>query len=160
MDDKRTMPDDVEMDDYFRTCIEIDPVQIEAVSMQLPAGFAYWNEKYAQAMRAELLAAHELSILRDQLRLMVRARLEAVKEKVTESMVEAKVSEDESYRSAKLAAIEAEAEAVRLKGRLEAIRMARDMVMQIGAQIRAEKAGDPQVRSQAAGARVVREQAW
>lgn len=151
------LPNDVELDEFFRSCIEIDPLDLNSAYVKMPANFAYWSEKYAQALRSELRLEQLLRNTESQLRIEKRELLELNGSRVTESMVESSVIRDPGFQKAKFSALEAEVDAVRLKGRVESIRMVRDMLSQLGAQVRAEMQGDPIVRAQHSGSRSVRE---
>jgi hypothetical protein len=151
-------PKDVTLDSYFADSITVNPdlpptVLIAEAARKIPAAFAYQNEKYAMALRGSMTADLGVKNIEARLRIEKREQLVMVNGKATESMVDSEVQRDPSFQNAKVVAIEAEVQAVLLKGRMEAIRMTRDMIMQLGAQARAELMGDPQIREFAQGAR-------
>lgn len=156
-------PNDVQLDSYFADSIEINPdlpptVLIAEAARKIPAAFAYQNEKYAMALRGSMTADLGVKNIEARLRIEKREQIMLVNGKATESMVESEVQRDPSFQNSKMIAIEAEVQAVLLKGRIEAIRITRDMIMQLGAQARAELMGDPQIRATAQGARMVKQQ--
>jgi len=158
-----TMPKDVVLDDFFKSSISVNPdlpptVLIAEAARKIPAAFAYQNEKYAMALRGSMMADLGVKNIEARLRIEKREQIMLVNGKATESMVESEVQRDPSFQNAKMIAIEAEVQAVLSRGRMEAIRMTRDMIMQLGAQARAELMGDPQIRSFAQGARTATKQ--
>ena len=156
-------PADVQLDEFFKSSIEINPdlpptVLIAEAARKIPAAFAYQNEKYAMALRGSMTADLGVKNIEARLRIEKREQLVMVNGRATESMVDSEVQRDPSFQNSKMIAIEAEVQAVLLKGRIEAIRITRDMIMQLGAQARAELMGDPQIRSFAQGARTTTKQ--
>jgi len=155
---------DIEVDDYLSNCVIIEPLAIEEEFIRLPADLAYWNERFAQANRAFLIADIEEKRTEARLHLECRARLTVEKgedgKKVkapTVSDIEAEVNGHEDMQRAQDRLIAAEAEKVRLYGVLDAIRTKREMVVSLGAHMRAEMQGDPTLREQALSARRIRE---
>lgn len=146
-----------DLDGYYKECVETDPRNLDDMLKRLPADFAFWNEQYANALRRELRADMNMRTVSDSLRIVKREEIEALRGKATESMVDAEVTADRNYAKAREELIDAEVEATRLKGRLEALRIKRDMVMQIAAQTRIEMMGDPMVRAERRTDRDVRQ---
>lgn len=144
-------------DDYIRECVRIAPEALEEEFVRLPADLAYWNGQYADATREHLVAKLDLDRLYARLVIEHRERLANTNNKVTESMVESAVSNDDNYAAGRLRLIETEVDKVRLQGVVDAVRSKRDMIISIGAHIRAEMAGDPHLREEARGRRMVRE---
>jgi hypothetical protein len=144
-------------DEYLRSCVHILPEALEEEFVRLPTDLAYWNGKYAEASREHLVAKMEMDRLRARLLIEHREKLMLTNTKVTESMVESAVEQDETYGAGRLRLIEAEVEKVRLHGALDAIRTKRDMLISLGAHVRAEMAGDPHLREEARGRRLSRD---
>ena len=66
--------------------------------------------------------------------------------KITVDMVKAAIDSHDDYVAAQRKTIDAEVEKNECFGRLDAIRSKRDMIVSLGAQIRAEMQADPTVR--------------
>ncbi len=130
---------------------------------RVPADLAYWGAQYARAVRRYLTADMEFDRAKAETRILVRERLLAAavpdpaedlkkapkRGTVTESMVDAAVELEGEYHDARVALIEAEAEKVRIYGVVEAVKAKRDMLISLGANMRAEMQGDPVLRANA-----------
>lgn len=123
---------------YLKESVEIIPEAIREEFVRLPADMAFWGERYAEAVKAYLVAEHECKVVRAQVRLATRELGSLDGRKLTEADVDAKVETDERYRQAKLAEIEAEAAKLAAKVKLDAVATKRDMCISLGAHIRAE----------------------
>jgi len=138
---------DMEVDAYLKECVSIDRTDLNGEFMRVSADMAYWNEQYAQVVRefhhAKLDASNEEALLRIE----HRARLEDDPDvkRVTESMVESAVTQDDRYQRSRRLRIEAEVEKTRVGGIVDSIRSKRDMLVSLGAMVRAEMKGDPSV---------------
>jgi len=130
--------------ELLKEALEIDDGQIKAEFIRLPADMAYWNARYADAIRDHLRAKHECEKTEARCYGEHRERLE-LERKVTEKKIESAVTQDPSVIAAREAEIEAEAERARLRGVVEAISTKRDMLMSLGAYIR-EEMRDPLIR--------------
>lgn len=161
-------PKDVTLDEYLEKCVTVRPESLEEEFRRLPAELAYWNAKYAAAYRALALAeAHRRSVT-SRTHLEMRERLKSVTEEElaktpkaklrqpTVGDIEALVEGDELVILARRAELEAECEKVRIQGAVEAVRTKKDMLVSLGAHIRAEMEGDPVLREQVRGASVRR----
>jgi hypothetical protein len=148
---------DIEIDDYLAEVVRIEPLALEEEFVRLPSDLAYWNERYAQAMRAHLVAEIDRNRLCAQLRIECRERILLTLPKATESMVESAVEMDQRNFDAKMRAIEAEVDEKRLRGVLDAVRTKRDMLISLGAHVRIEMEHDPVIREEVRGRRLVRE---
>lgn len=157
---------DIQVEHYVKDTVTIEPEGIEEEYIRMPADLAYWCERYARALRAHLEAKHQDKNLRALLAIEHRERLhEALladqqKEKsksgsgrVTDSQVNVAVETDERCEDMQARLVGTEVEMVRVKGILEAVRAKKDMLMSLGAHIRAEMDGDPVVRAAHADAR-------
>lgn len=142
---------EAEIDHYMWQCVEIEPLVINEEFVRVPSDMAYWNERFASVFRhwkeckakRERVWSERLFGLRRDLELESERKaaaslLTAPKFKLTVDMVEAAVHRDEQYQQAVDREIAAESEKVRLYGVLEAIRAKRDMLVSLGAQMRAE----------------------
>lgn len=151
------MIQDLEVEQFLRDCVNIEPLALNEEFIRLPADLAYWNERYAQAYKKFLASKLDVDKVRAQRQIHYREALPLEGKKVTESVVEAAVDIDEQVIRAREAHIEAEHEKTRLYGVLDAIRSKRDMIIQIGAQVRTEMQGNPQLRSELRGDRMAKE---
>jgi len=140
---------DIEVDDYLAQCVTMDPLQLEEEFVQLPATLAYWNERYAEAQRGYLRAKVERERASSRLTMECRAVLEAKKGKATVGDVEAAVNGHPEYMKTKDLELDTEIEKSRVYGVLDAIRAKKEMLISLGAHIRAEMQGDPTLRDQA-----------
>lgn len=144
---------DVEVDDYLYRSVTIVPEALQEEYVRLPADLAYWNKRYADAYEEVAKAKVGLSRLEALLRIHHRNELVADNAKVTESMVDAAVSGDERFQRAQDDLIAADVRRVTMQGNVDAVRAKREMIVSVGAQIRAEMAGDPTIRKQHEAAR-------
>lgn len=159
---------DVHVSRFAKESVDIEPTAIEEEYVRVPADLAYWGEKYARAYEVHAICKQRSKTLNALLRIEHRERFheqfqadKAEKNKsgsgrVTDSMVESAVEMDERYQGMQAELIEAEVDLVRVKGTLEAVRTKRDMLVSLGAHIRAEMEGDPVVRAAYADARKFR----
>lgn len=144
---------DLEVDDYLAKACEIDPLCIQEEYVRLPADLAYWNQKYAIAFRAWARARLSRKRLEAVLAIEHREQFAVDGRKATEGMVTAAVETDDRLEAAAAFEVEAEVEKVRLWGVLDAVRAKKDMLVSIGAHVRAEMNSDPTVRAQHASGR-------
>jgi hypothetical protein len=137
---------DLEVESYLADCVRIVPEVLNEEFVRLPADLAYWSARYADALRAHLTAKLNLNKVEARAHIECREQLLVEHSRPTESMVEAAVMEYEPLQAARLACIEAEVEKARVGGVVDAIRCKKDMVVSLGATIRAEMEHDPIVR--------------
>ena len=152
---------DIDVDAFLAECVKIEPLAIEEEYVRMPADLAYWNERYALALedmqRAKLRSDKLEAFLKIEHRERLVQESKSNKDiKVTESTVEAAVDNDERMAQAREDLLMAEVQKVRIAGTCEAVRTKRDMLISMGAHIRAEMQGDPSIRSAQAGARAMR----
>ena len=140
---------DVEYAAAVADATRIMPEALQEEFTRLPADLAYWNEQYSRAYREYLRAEMFRKEVEAQLGILLRDHLQAMGSKATVSEVEQRVLTHDQYRSAKEAEIEAETAKVRAWGVVEALRAKREMLVSVGAHVRAEMAGDPLVRQRA-----------
>lgn len=144
-----------ELDSYLRQCVKINPEDIQGEFVRIPADLAYWNSQYAAAMRRHLFSKIDTKVLRARLEPEIRAALIAAGAKLTESMVKAAIDSDERVVEAERMEAEAEVAKNECFGYLDSIRSKKDMLISLGAQLRAEMEGDPLIREQARSRRVM-----
>jgi len=144
---------EIEVDAYLADTVQIEPLALEEEFIRLPADLAYWNERYSQAVRAFLISKIEVERCGARLHLEVRTRLmgvavpEGAKSKgPTVADIEAAVESEPELQAARMRALDAEVDKVRLQGVLDAVRAKRDMLVQLGARARIEMEADPVIR--------------
>lgn len=137
---------DLEVDEYLARCVEIDPLGLQEEYVRLPADLAYQSSRYAQAYREAARAKSARKRLGALLAIEHRARLQ-LDGRATEAMVEAAVETDPRMQTAEDREIDAEVERQRLYGIVDAVRAKKDMLVSIGAHVRAEMGADPTVRA-------------
>lgn len=147
------MPD---VEQYLRECIEIDALAIESEFVRIPADLAYWGERYAEAHRDYLAAKIDAKRITARMFLEQRIAIQADGERATEAYTNARVEESTTWLDAQNALLEAEARRESIKGTLDAVRAKRDMVVSLGAQIRAQMDHDPQINEEVGARRRVR----
>ena len=140
------------LDVYLRECVTIDPLQISAEYIRLPGDLAYWNAQYAEALRAFLRAELSRKVLWARLEPMIRGSIIAKGGKPTEAQVKAAVDGNSDYVEALEAEVEAEVQKNEIYGCLDAIRSKKEMLISLGAHMRAELEGDPSLRELSRGA--------
>lgn len=132
---------DLEVDDYYKTCLELEPELINEEFARMSGDFAYWNEKYAAANKAQLLAEWQEEQAEAALYLKYKETPEG-KKPPTEAAVDASVKLDPLYATAHLKTLEHQAERDYLRGVLETLRTKREMLVSMGAQLRQEEKSD------------------
>lgn len=134
---------------FLEKCVKIDPLQIQSEFTEVAATLAYWNEQYADALRGQLHAKIARERLYAQLYFDKRKELaDSGVSRVTESMTENAIEIDPRFIAVRDEEADALAESTRLRGVVEAVRTKKDMLVSLGAQLRAEMEGDPSIRSQ------------
>lgn len=134
---------------YLSECVTLDDLALDEEYIRTPADLAYWNARYADALRAYLTAklAHETNAARLHLRVKADNDLGGGK-KATVADLEAMVVVDPDYQRTAMAMVEADAERQRLRGSVDAIACKKDMLQSLGAKLRAEMGADPMVRAE------------
>lgn len=139
---------DLEVDDILYRAVSIDPVDLQQEFVTLPADLAYWGARHADAHRAALKAKFALEQAEAKTRLFIREQLNLSGQKATVDEINARVIVDEFYAEARLAAIETESVALRYRNLLSSVHAKKDMLVSVGAQVRAEMDGNPSLRRQ------------
>lgn len=139
--------------DFLRECVTILPEDIQTQFEEIPGQLAYWNAQYGKALRAHLNAAVDVKVTRARVytQLIEQAIAQGGK-KPTEEHLKALVETNEDLIEQQYVAAEAEARKNDLYGKLDAIRSKKEMLISLGAHLRAEMGGDPLIRERA-GAR-------
>jgi len=139
-------------DEFLDEVTRIDPLNIDEHFRKVPAELAYYNQQYADAVEAYLVAkaaverAHAVAY--DQL----SSEVDEKGKKLTVAAIEARVQLDDEYYETKLEMLRAEAEKARLRGKVDVVSAKKEMLISLGAHIRVEMS-DPLVKTQAANKR-------
>lgn len=157
MSSEKAMLRDVEVDRYLKECVDLMPEAISEEFSRLSADYAYWNEKYADANREMLQAERHRDKTRAQAYFQKKAAYAQAGTKVTEATLDAEVEVDDLVEKAEVGVIASTAEREHLRGILEALRTKREMLVSVGAHMRAEMQGDPVTRERAQLHRAARE---
>lgn len=137
-----------ELEDYLRECVGIDPLQINEEFIRIPGDLAYWNAKYARALRKYLTLKVDLDIQRARLEPMLRKVIIDGGGKPTVDQVKAQIEQHDDIISLRYQLVDAEVEKNEVFGSLDAIRSKKEMLVSLGAHLRAEMGGDPLIRDQ------------
>lgn len=154
---------DMAADEFLIASVHIDRNNINGEFLQVAAQFAYWNEKYAEAQRAQQIAELDLKKLIATVHVRERARLieEAPEEEVgtgknvrtrrklpnADDVAQA-VEGTLEVQNARQGIAEASVEAHRLGGVCSAVRTKKDMLIAYGSMLREEMRGDPSIRAE------------
>jgi hypothetical protein len=140
--------DDEDLDQYLLDCVRIEPLALSEEFVRLPADYAFWNERYRQALEAHLLAEAERERIWAGCYILAVERTQPSGKPATVEYAKAWVEGDADYRKSVAEGISAQAEEKRVRGILEAIRTKRDALTSLGATQRQELEHDPLIRSQ------------
>lgn len=144
-------------DDYLRECARINPEDIQTEFERIPGQLAYFNAQYAGALNAHLVAEIDVKVTRARVYTAVREAMIAKGGKPTEEYMKALIESNEDYIEQQYIASAAETKKNDLYGKLDAIRSKKEMLISLGAHLRAELGGDPLIREQAGARRRMRE---
>lgn len=133
--------EDVDLSSVF----SINPDDINSEFVTLPGNLGYWSAKYSEAFRSAALAKANEKQVRAVYREVARERATASKSKPALPDIEAQLEAMDEVQDAVDVTIEAEYEKNRLGGIVDAIRSKRDMLISLGAQLRAEMQRDPTI---------------
>jgi hypothetical protein len=157
MTDKTSSLNEIQVEQFLKDSVEIEPTLLQEEYVRVPADIAYWNERYSVALRAHLMAKLTLDRIFAGVQIETRETLLAEGSKVTESTVAAKVELNPKYQQARLAVIDTEVEAARIKGVGYAVSAKREMIVSLGAHLRIELQNDPALRDFKKAQRIERE---
>jgi hypothetical protein len=147
---------DIEVDDYYKQCIDFEPQLIDEEFTRLSGDLGYWNELLADAAKALLLAEWEDKKAEAKLYLLFKEPHEG-KKPPTEAAVDAAIKCDPNYEKVHLAYIEAQYEHTQISGRVKTISKKSEMLVSMGAQIRQERDGDKRILERSFAERRARE---
>lgn len=136
-------------DEYLKSCVTIEQADLQGEFVRVSSDLSYWNHRYAESCKRLLLA--ELARKKLHAALWLENKVDTLGKSgkaPTLDDLKAMVELDINYREAKAEEIEAEVEKEELRGVVEAIRTKKEMLISLGAHIRAEMNGNPQINSQ------------
>lgn len=134
-------------DETLKAAVTIDAADLNDEYVKLSANLAYYGAKHADSHRVHLVAKFELERVEAATRIRIR---ECAPVKMTVDDVNARVSLDDDYVTARLTCIGAESDELAMKNVLNSIQAKKDMLVSIGAQVRAEMGADPSLRRRVA----------
>jgi len=137
---------EIDVDEYLYDSVRIEPLALEEEYVRMPMDLAYWNQRYSDAVREFLTAKVAREKTLAYLYIKCREDLIASHAKPTEKMVDAAVAQSDELDQAHARVIDAEVEKSRLGGVVEAVRSKRDMLISLGAHIRAEFQREPSIK--------------
>jgi len=136
--------------EYLKECVRIESFTIEEEFIRLPGDLAYWNNKYADVYQYWLERKQVTAEVTARRSSEIREDMTAAKGKrPLVSEVDDALTMDPAAQQAKMKEIAAEAEKVRLYGIMDALRSKREMLISLGAHMRAEMKFDPLIRERA-----------
>jgi hypothetical protein len=147
---------DVEVTQYLKECVTIEPMALEEEFIRVPADLAYWGARWADAQRDAALAKLRRNEVEAAIDAEYRTEAATSGEKVTEKIIASRVASDERMKAVEIELIEAEARASRARAFADAVRAKKDMVVSLGSQVRAEMQANPSIRDQMAGQRYMK----
>lgn len=134
---------------YLKECVKVDPLDINSEFMRIAADLAFWNAQYAKALERFLTAKARDKFDRARLEPLVRQAIINAGAKPTEKQVDAQIEQRDDVQANIRELISAEVEKNYMFGCLDAIRAKKEMLVSLGAQMRAEMQGDPRISEQA-----------
>jgi hypothetical protein len=139
-------------DEFLEQVIDIDPLNIDEHFRKVPAELAYYNQQYADAVEAYLKAKAECERTHARVYIELSDVTDEKGKKLTVAAIEANIQMNDDYHISKLNMLNAEAEKLRLRGKVDVVATKKEMLISLGAHIRVEMS-DPMVRAQAANRR-------
>lgn len=132
-------------DQYLAACVRIEPTRITDEFVRVPSDMAYWHEKYAVAYQQWLLAKLQREQTYATLYLQAQTAIALTGKKGTIADIENAVLQDPEYTATRAQEGIAEVAKIRLHGVLDTLRTKKDMLVSLGAHMRAEM-GDLSMR--------------
>lgn len=144
-----------ELDPYLLDSVRIIPELISDEYVRVPSDLAYWNARYAQAAEDFARAKHTLDLLRARLVKLIREEFASLGLKPNESQVDAAIEAHPDCIASRENVTSTERTKLEMYGNVDAVRTKRDMLVSLGAHLRAEMEHDPVIRERMAGRRVL-----
>jgi hypothetical protein len=147
------MADNRDVEQYLTDCVQLEPMALQEEYVRIAPDLAYWNQKFATAQETFLRAKYALDELEAKLYIEHRERLVNSGAKFTEALIDSTVRSDPRIHDARDDLVRAESDKWKMNGVVDAVRTKRDMLVSLGAHVRAEMQGDPSLRHEAADVR-------
>lgn len=127
--------------EHVRGAVHINGADLRSELERLPSDLAHYGFRFAAAHRAWIAAKMRLEEVHAEAYLVVRETLIDLGHKVTETMLDAKVLEDEGVKEARAAVVESEFEREQMRAVCDALRAKRENLTSLALLARAELAG-------------------
>jgi len=138
----------LERDAFLRACLEINPTDLNYEFIKAPGELAYWTEQLATATYVHATAKLNYDRERGRLFVLLRNKFEeGSKRPLSLELIGARCDEDAELFDLQMDVIKADAERMRLRGIVDAVGRKADMLQSLGAKLREEARGGPQVRN-------------
>ncbi len=128
---------------------DVVPEDIQGEYERLPGQLARALGVYADAAKDVLRLECEVKRVYAEVYLRTKVVLQGRTPKATESVVEATVESTKMYNAACMSLVEAQGRKLKANTEVEALRAKKDMLISLGAHIRAELGGDLSLRERA-----------
>lgn len=138
-----------EFDQQVDELLGVDEANINTHYAKIASELGYWGRMYASVYREWRLAKLQKQRLEAALKQGKRAELEMARGKVTIDQVEAAVVADPQMQECENAEVEAEFEKLNVGAVVDALSAKKEMLISLGAHMRAEMGGDPSIRQTA-----------
>jgi hypothetical protein len=135
----------MEVEQYLYDSVSIDDLSMEDEFKRVAADLAYWGARYAEAVKAHLLAKLEAEQAWARCWGQVKSN---DTERVTDKAAEAKVTLNPVWKAVRVDEITAESEKLRAKAFVDAVSAKMHALQSLGAKMRVEMEGDPVIRRQ------------
>lgn len=136
---------DIEVGDYLKQCVDLEPEAISEEYARLSPDYAYWNERLRGVAKSLMNA--EFHEKKTEARLYLKYKEpEEGKKPPTEKTVDSAVTLDGDYQEAHQQTLELTAERDYLKGVLKTLSLKAEMLVSMGATMRQEIQGDLRMR--------------
>lgn len=136
-----------ERNKFALASVSIDSNNLNSEFICLSSQYAYFAEKYTDAVKKHQLAKAESENTRASKLLYYREAAKMYASKSTVDEINARVQLDAEVRKTDLDLLNADIERQKLKQILDAIMIKRDMLQSLGAKVRAEMSLEPVTRS-------------
>ncbi len=134
---------DLEVSQHLADCVEISEVDLDQEFYRIAADYAYWSAQFAAAYEVALVAKNRTKrVFAEVWELKRDAAIDADEGKITDKLIEARVTMDPTYCEAQDREAAADSERVRLRGIVDAVGIKKDALQSIGAKLRKEMDGD------------------
>lgn len=144
----RTAVGDESFEDAFaRASVVIDQNDLNLEFITLSSRYAYFSEKYVEAVREVQKAKMDLEHIQAAKLLLYREHAKVCTPKPTVDEVNAKVQIDPEVMRAELHLLDKDIVKQKTRHILDAMMIKRDMLQSLGAKVRAEMALDPVTRT-------------